>query len=459
MARRKGHPRTLITSAAVLLAAVVFAVNSVAATTKPAAPTGLTVTPADGALVIAWNASSASDQVDRYQLYRNDGWTQVADVAPPATTYTMTGLANGTTYKIRVGAHNAVGYGPWSAAVSTAPVATPAPPPADPPPTTTPDPPAPPTGDSAEDRPYDPGGPVYQPMPDNAPAYKDSAAIISYVVANKRGITIDAGSESPPVYVGRASDPVYKIGAYQVHVPVGAQAGKGSDYPLVVLDPDTKTEYRMWRAKINTSTRTITYSGLGVGSYRNDGSLVNGQRALGQRMGTGSDNSYLVGMIRPQDFARGYIDHAIRTAIGYPRNNAWFWPALRTENQGYATSGLDHAPMGARIAIRSDFDLAPLNASIDASSLSAKGKAATKMILKALQRYGMIALDGTTGSHNLYLQGEPSFDWTQYLGPRNSLGSFNDIGRALVAALNLNGNAGWRAMFVADPSVFDGFGR
>lgn len=455
-------PRRFATALVAAIATAVFAIGALGATTKPAAPTGLAVTPGDRSLAITWNASPAADEVDRYQIYRNDGWTQVADVAVPATTYTMSGLTNGTSYKIRVGAHNALGYGPWSAAITATPRAD-APPPPPPPPPDDPPPPPPSGGQTAEARPFDPAHPVYVPMPANAPAYKDSAAIVNLIVASKRSFAFDTGSESPPVYVGQATDPLYRIGSYSVHVPITAKAGTGSDYPLVILDAATKTEYRMWQARINHSTRVITYNGQGVGRYANDGSVVNGKRALGQAeisgQNTGSGESYTVGMIRPADFARGYIDHAIRVAIGYPRNNAWFWPALRTENQGYATSGLDHAPMGARIAIRSDFDLAPLEAFIDSRSLSAQGKSATKMVLRALKSYGMIALDGTTGSHNIYFQGAPSFDWTQYMGPKNSLGSWNDLARALRDALSANNNAGWKAMFVADPSVFDGYAR
>lgn len=311
-------------------------------------------------------------------------------------------------------------------------------------------------------RPFDPAHPVYVPMPANATAYKDSAAIVSLIVASKRSMAFDTGSESPPVYVGQATDPLYKIGSYQVHVPANAKAGTGSDYPLVILDAATKTEYRMWQATINHATRVVTFNGQGVGRYANDGSTLNGKRALGQAeisgQNTGSGCSYTVGMVRPHEIERGHIDHAIRVAIGYPRNNAWFWPALRTENQGYATSGLDHAPMGARIAIRSDFDLAPLEAYIDGQLSNSLARDATKTVLRALKEYGMVALDGTTGSHNLYFEG-PSADWPSLMGPKNSYGSWNDLARTLVAALNLNGNAGWRAMFVADPSVFDGYAR
>lgn len=94
-------------------------------TVKPSIPTGLTATAGNGQVVLSWNANPAGDQVDDYQVYRND--TLLADDLT-GTSYAATGLTNGTQYSFRISAHNVVGYGDWTAAVNatpTAPVATP----------------------------------------------------------------------------------------------------------------------------------------------------------------------------------------------------------------------------------------------------------------------------------------------------------------------------------------------
>jgi hypothetical protein len=85
-------------------------------TSVPAAPTGVSVTPGNGYIDVSWSANPAGDQVSTYQVYVNDSNTHpltnlnVGNVL----TYRINGATNGTTYNIRVGAYNVVGYGGWS---------------------------------------------------------------------------------------------------------------------------------------------------------------------------------------------------------------------------------------------------------------------------------------------------------------------------------------------------------
>ena len=77
--------------------------------TVPTIPTGFVATAGNGSVSLSWNANLASDQVDRYQVYRND--SVIAD-GPTATSYTDTGLTNGTTYNYRISARRGrSGYG------------------------------------------------------------------------------------------------------------------------------------------------------------------------------------------------------------------------------------------------------------------------------------------------------------------------------------------------------------
>ena len=93
---------------------------------KPSVPTGLTATPGDGKVTLSWNANPAAQQVDGYQVYRND--TDL-DLDVDALTYVVTGLTNGQSYSFRVSAHNKDGYGDWTEAVTATPNGTPVPPP------------------------------------------------------------------------------------------------------------------------------------------------------------------------------------------------------------------------------------------------------------------------------------------------------------------------------------------
>ena len=65
-------------------------------TTKPAAPTGLTLTPGSKSITLKWAAASDNVRVKSYRIYRFS--TLIATVASPGLTYTNTGLTTGTAY-------------------------------------------------------------------------------------------------------------------------------------------------------------------------------------------------------------------------------------------------------------------------------------------------------------------------------------------------------------------------
>ena len=75
-----------------------------AAVTALAAPTGLTSTGVTTTTVdLSWNPAVAATE---YKLFRDFGGTPIATVAAPATTFTDTGLASGTTYTYEAVASN-----------------------------------------------------------------------------------------------------------------------------------------------------------------------------------------------------------------------------------------------------------------------------------------------------------------------------------------------------------------
>ena len=94
----------------------------------PGTPTGLTVTPGDGELVLSWTAPPES--VDGYALHYTASatvgenadpggdpatdWVSVSDDLITATTYTLTDLENGTAYRVRIRAYRGVNFaGPY----------------------------------------------------------------------------------------------------------------------------------------------------------------------------------------------------------------------------------------------------------------------------------------------------------------------------------------------------------
>jgi titin len=81
-----------------------------------------------GEVRLAWTAPPAEQAATDYVIeFSLDGetWTTVTDGVSTATTYTVGGLADGTSYTFRVAAVNAVGTGGWSGMVTATPMRTP----------------------------------------------------------------------------------------------------------------------------------------------------------------------------------------------------------------------------------------------------------------------------------------------------------------------------------------------
>jgi titin len=95
--------------------------------TVPSAPTGLVATPGNKSVKLTWKAPANNGGAPildyAVQRYTANGWVNVA--SPTGLSYTVGSLTNGTNYSFRVRAHNAAGWGPVSAVVSTVPYTVP----------------------------------------------------------------------------------------------------------------------------------------------------------------------------------------------------------------------------------------------------------------------------------------------------------------------------------------------
>ncbi|HRI58035.1 MAG TPA: dockerin type I domain-containing protein, partial [Anaerolineae bacterium] len=99
----------------------------------------------------------------------------------------------------------------------------------------------------------------------------------------------------------------------------------------------------------------------------------------------------LPGLVRYEEVASGYIDHALRFTAPQTQR-AYVWPARH-----YASSNTDPnlPPMGQRFRLRADFDISGFSA-------------ANQVILTALKQYGMILADNGSA---WYLSGIPDERW------------------------------------------------
>ena len=93
--------------------------NAVVPAGVPFAPTNVSAEPGNAAAVVSWTAPGGNGSaVTGYTIRAYVGATlaQTATVGAPATTATVTGLTNGTTYTVKVAATNSAGTGAESAA-------------------------------------------------------------------------------------------------------------------------------------------------------------------------------------------------------------------------------------------------------------------------------------------------------------------------------------------------------
>jgi titin len=91
---------------------------------KPAAPRELRATARARQVRLTWSAPASNGAaIGDYLIQRSTGrgWTTVRDGVSTARSYTVSGLTNGTSYRFRVAAKNAVGQGSWSAVVRSTP--------------------------------------------------------------------------------------------------------------------------------------------------------------------------------------------------------------------------------------------------------------------------------------------------------------------------------------------------
>jgi len=104
---------------------------TVGAPTAPLQVTGASASAGNGQIVLSWSApDSGGSAITDYVVEQFDAdtstWTLLSDEVA-TTSYTVTGLTNGTSYSFRVSAKNAIGTGTVSATVLGTPAAPPAP--------------------------------------------------------------------------------------------------------------------------------------------------------------------------------------------------------------------------------------------------------------------------------------------------------------------------------------------
>ena len=104
-----------------------FVIPSGSVSTPPSAPTGLAATVGSGAVTLTWNAGGGATSYTVKRGTTSGGpYTNIGTVTSPSpTSFTDTGLVNGTTYYYVVSGTNSAGQGPNSTELPATPIAPP----------------------------------------------------------------------------------------------------------------------------------------------------------------------------------------------------------------------------------------------------------------------------------------------------------------------------------------------
>jgi hypothetical protein len=171
--------------------------------------------------------------------------------------------------------------------------------------------------------------------------------------------------------------------------PFGADTPieSGSDQHALMVNADTCTLYELYDAHWHPGNPDA-----GSGAVFDLGS--NALRPAGWTSADAAGLPILPGLVRYDEVEAGSIDHAIRFTVDCTRN-AFIWPARHRAGVRDRTC----PPMGARFRLRAGFDTSGFSAD-------------ARVILTALQRYGMIVADN--GS-DWYFQGTTDARWSDAL--------------------------------------------
>jgi hypothetical protein len=198
-------------------------------------------------------------------------------------------------------------------------------------------------------------------------------------------------------------------GLVQVPIPNGAKPSRGSDEQIIIINTDTGDEWGFWNAKPNRDGTWTAVNGYHY-NVKWSGVPPKGFMSRGARV------TYLAGLIRKCEIERGYIDHAIAFAYDKPCSRKtcaaqgfpyYVYPATGSDGKGNYRYDF---PEGTRL------QLDPNATEKDIRRWCGRDRTC-RIIVRALQEYGMIAIDN--GGHpKIYPEANHTANWGTLLTDR-----------------------------------------
>lgn len=217
--------------------------------------------------------------------------------------------------------------------------------------------------------------------PDFGTVWNGAPNGIPYVVVSgaqaKVPVTFDYTSESDP-------------GPYPIPpaAPIEGGASSSGDRHVLVVDRDNWKLYELFDAhNVNGGERWTAGSGAVFDL------ASNGLRPAGWTSADAAGLPIFPGLVRYDEaIEQGEIRHALRFTCPRTRR-AYVAPATHWAS---SNSDLSLPPMGMRVRLRASFDVTPFPAEV-------------RVILRAMQRYGMLLADNGSG---WYVSGAPDARWS-----------------------------------------------
>ncbi len=257
----------------------------------------------------------------------------------------------------------------------------------------------------------------------NAPVDPQSTAVISWLSsvggwgggAMQIDFTIEVleASSMTPFRTFVPTDDFYEPDCDEAAVPVpaggalegetGYECESDGDCHLLVVHPESRKLYEMWRANIVGAN----FFGGCLAVW--DMSITYPENGRGQDCTSADAAGYPIAplLFSADEVAAGVIGHAIRFILpnGRIRDGIYVYPS--THSTGPTSGPPTAPPYGARLRLRANYPLA---------SLPNEG---ARVVARALQKYGMLLADGGTIALTAQSDQFTAAKWNGLLGPHD----------------------------------------
>jgi len=263
------------------------------------------------------------------------------------------------------------------------------------------------------------------PLPANAPLDPASATLVKTLrttvaqnMAAGWGPWMATG-DTPPLYTVPAGQPTVRVqldpGSWKVElqqamaavpIPLTAQPAPGPDAQLTVWQPSTDRLWELFQARKLADGWHASFGGAMANTSQSVGYFDGASwPGLSQPWwgATATSLPAIGGTIMIDELKAGVIPHALAMAVPWAKPKTYSWPAQRTDGRSTDPNAI---PEGARFRIDPSLN-------IDALQVPPM----TKMIAKAVQRYGMIVRDQTARGISLFAENPRSAGTNPYSGP------------------------------------------